>query len=47
MSEHTTNIQNDSLLDIKHESHITICTDENIFLYKSTELSSVAIIQTF
>ena len=46
MSEHTTNIQNNSLLDIKHEGHITICTDENIF-FLSTELSSVAIIQTF
>ena len=34
MSEHTTNIHNNSLLDIKHESHITICTDENIFYIK-------------
>ena len=48
MNEHTTNIQNNSLLDNKNvKSQITICTDENIFLYKSTELSSVAIIQTF
>ena len=33
MSEHTTNIQNNSLLDIKHESHITIYVQMKTFFY--------------
>ena len=59
MNEHTTNIQNNSLLDNKNvKSQITICTDENIFyikvqnypqlqLYKPFELRYSTLLDTY